>query len=122
MGITATSDVHYLGQEDCLYLTVHTPPSAQLSATSASKLPVMFWIYGGAFVLGDSYEFGWYDAKNFVQKNNVIVVAVNYRVSSFGFLAHQALKEEDGEGNLLTRQPALVHSLITFFLKRGTAM
>jgi para-nitrobenzyl esterase len=57
----------------------------------------MFWIYGGAFMVGDSYEFGWYDAKNFVQKNDVIVVAANYRVNAFGFFAHEALKDEDGK-------------------------
>ena len=34
--------------EDCLYLTVYTPPAAVLGG-GLSALPVMIWIYGGGF-------------------------------------------------------------------------
>ena len=44
----------YIGEEDCLYLTVHTP----LPGNTSGPLPVLFWIYGGIFMLGDTYEFG----------------------------------------------------------------
>lgn len=44
---------------------------------------------------GDTYEFGFYDANNFVEQQNVIVVAVQYRVNVFGFLALEALRDED---------------------------
>ena len=35
--------------EDCLYLNVYAPPDV----TPDSKLPVLFWIYGGAFQFWD---------------------------------------------------------------------
>ena len=34
--------------EDCLYLNIWTPPTADIN----SKLPVMVWFYGGAYVQG----------------------------------------------------------------------
>lgn len=43
----------FLGEEDCLYLNVWAPKDYR-----NKKLPVLFWIYGGGFGLGDGYEFG----------------------------------------------------------------
>ena len=56
--------------EDCLYLHVYAPQT-----TSNVKLPVMFWIFGGGYVMGDGYEFGFYDGMNMATKYNAIVVA-----------------------------------------------
>ena len=78
--------------EDCLYLDVYAPAGA----TPASNLPVMFFIYGGGFVFGDSYEFGFYDGKHIAKQHNVILVAANYRLSSFGFMALPQLMTESG--------------------------
>ena len=80
-----------LGGEDCLYLDVYVPPGAAADA----KLPVMYWLYGGGFIFGDSYEFGWYDGKNFVKRSDVIIVAPNYRVGPLGYLATPELQDED---------------------------
>lgn len=47
--------------EDCLYLNVHRPAGT----TSSSKLPVLFWIFGGGF------EIGWnsmYDGSGWVSE------------------------------------------------------
>ena len=44
---------------------------------------------------GDSYEFGWYDGKNFVKRSDVIIVAPNYRVGPLGYLATPELQDED---------------------------
>ena len=63
--------------EDCLTLNVQRPTGT----TSSSKLPVVFWIFGGGFELGSTQT---YDATNFILKSislgqPVIYVAVNYR-------------------------------------------
>lgn len=69
-----------LGSEDCLYLDIYAP----LYANATSKLPVMYWIYGGAWIIGDKYEAGLYDATNLVNAHGHVHVAVNYRLSALG--------------------------------------
>lgn len=63
--------------EDCLTLNVQRPSTA----TSSSKLPVLFWIYGGGFEFGSTQN---YDATNVITRSvtlgePIIYVAVNYR-------------------------------------------
>lgn len=69
--------------EDCLYLNVFRPSSL---STSSELLPVMIWIYGGAFIIGNSWQFGLYDARNIVKHKRAIVVSFNYRMGALGFL------------------------------------
>lgn len=93
-----------VGNEDCLYLNVYAPGSA----APASRLPTMVWVHGGAFLFGAGSD---YDASVLAQKQGVVVVTVNYRLGSLGFLALPTLKAEaDGEsGNygLMDQQAAL---------------
>jgi para-nitrobenzyl esterase len=49
----------------------------------ADRLPVMVWIYGGAYMFGSNREPG-YDGTPFAQAG-VVFVAVNYRVGTEGF-------------------------------------
>ncbi|XP_076139448.1 bile salt-activated lipase-like [Alosa pseudoharengus] len=78
-----------MGDEDCLYLNIWVPQG--LGAVS-TNLPVMVWIYGGAFLVGgamganflDNYL---YDGEEIANRGNVIVVTVNYRVGTLGFLS-----------------------------------
>jgi para-nitrobenzyl esterase len=62
---------------DCLAVNVWTPDPG------ASGLPVMVWIYGGAFVLGTASQ-PEYDGANLAQAG-VVVVTLNYRVGFEGF-------------------------------------
>ncbi len=78
--------------EDCLYLNVYVPHEHR--AKNAPPLPVMFWIHGGALVVGESDD---YDPVKLVTDNNVIVVTTNYRLGYLGFLAEAGL---DAEGHL----------------------
>ena len=75
--------------EDCLTLNVWRPAGAGPGA----KLPVMVWIYGGAFIFG-SGSTPFYDGTHFAE-DGVVLVTFNYRVGRFGFFAHPAL---DGGG------------------------
>lgn len=78
--------------EDCLYLNVWTP-----AHTAGDKLPVMVWIYGGAFTSGAT-SIPTYDGTN-LAKRGVIVVSLAYRVGPFGFLATSELSRESGHGS-----------------------
>jgi para-nitrobenzyl esterase len=78
--------------EDCLYLNVWTP------ATSATdRLPVMVWIYGGAFTSGMT-SIPAYDGVPLAEKG-VVLVSLSYRLGVFGFLAHPELSKESGKGS-----------------------
>lgn len=77
--------------EDCLYLNVWT------AADSADeRRPVMVWIHGGAFVFG-SGSVDTYDGEALARKG-AVVVTLNYRLGSLGFLAHPALSAEAERG------------------------
>ena len=66
--------------EDCLYLNIW-----KADDTTATKKPVMVWIYGGAFEVGGTTD-PQYDCHNLVKENpDVIFVTISYRVSFFGF-------------------------------------
>jgi carboxylesterase type B len=69
------------GEEDCLFLNVYVPKSV---AESDEKVPVIFYIHGGAFMLGGG-EF--YGPENIMSKQNMILVTINYRLGVLGFLS-----------------------------------
>jgi len=77
--------------EDSLYLNIWTP-----AASPAEKLPVAFWIHGGAFLGGYGSELE-FDGEAFCQRG-IILVTINYRVNAFGFLAHPWLTAENPLG------------------------
>jgi para-nitrobenzyl esterase len=69
--------------EDCLYLNVYKPVDAKPGA----KLPVMVWIYGGAFTGGSS---NMYEGQSFAKKG-IIYVALNYRLGRTGWFGASAI-------------------------------
>jgi para-nitrobenzyl esterase len=100
MAYATTSD------ENCLSLNVWTPDPAP-----TTPVPVMVWIFGGAFVFGSGGAAP-YDGNHLVPKGDVVVVSMNYRVGPLGFLTHSALAAEDpshstGNYGLLDQQAAL---------------
>src|SRR6185312_5337268 len=80
--------------EDCLFLNVFTPVRKNSgndgNRDHGGPLPVMFWIHGGALVVGESDD---YNPQRLVEQG-VIVVTINYRLGALGFLAHPALSAE----------------------------
>jgi para-nitrobenzyl esterase len=76
--------------EDCLYLNVWKPASA------GARLPVLFFIHGGAFSSG-SASVPIYDGAALAAQG-AIVVSINYRLGVLGFLAHPELTAE-GHGS-----------------------
>ncbi|CAG2120916.1 unnamed protein product, partial [Medioppia subpectinata] len=50
----------------------------------AALKPVMFWIHGGAFVIGSIFQQQY--NSSLLAAHNVVVVSVNYRLGPFGWL------------------------------------
>lgn len=74
--------------EDCLYLNIDTP-------AEGSELPVMVWIHGGAFTIGEGVQAdGGTSGDRIARESGVVVVSMNYRLGQLGFLAHPALTDE----------------------------
>ncbi|OJD29432.1 carboxylesterase [Diplodia corticola] len=74
--------------EDCLYLNVFTPglPDPAAAANEAQTLkPVMFWMHGGAMKTGTGSD-ATFDGASLASRSDVVVVAINYRLSIFGYL------------------------------------
>ncbi|RHZ62726.1 hypothetical protein CDV55_106918 [Aspergillus turcosus] len=85
------------GGEDCLTLNVARPSGT----TPGSKLPVLVWIYGGAFQLGSTST---YDPTSLLTSSidlgmPIVFVAMNYRMGGFGFMPGKEIVE-DGAANL----------------------
>jgi para-nitrobenzyl esterase len=79
--------------EDCLTVNVWTP-----AKTAKDALPVMVWFHGGGFVFGGGDEKAVHGTN--LAKEGVVVVTFNYRLNTFGFLAHPELdKEGSNSGN-----------------------
>lgn len=73
-----------LMSEDCLYLNVWTPDT-----TGTKKLPILFYIHGGAFISGYSWEME-FDGEAMCRRD-CILVTVSYRLGALGFFAHPGL-------------------------------
>ncbi|MEB3754081.1 carboxylesterase/lipase family protein [Acinetobacter sp. MD2(2019)] len=89
----ASVSVNPDASEDCLYLNVYVPKNSNVDAKPKA---VIFWIHGGAYVLGSTRD---NDPAQLAEKQNVIVVSINYRLGALGFFAHPELKGTSGEGN-----------------------
>ncbi|OBT60417.1 hypothetical protein VE03_10255 [Pseudogymnoascus sp. 23342-1-I1] len=87
--------------EDCLFLDVYVPSGAL--EPDAKKLPVVVWIFGGAYIFGakggeielPSGTFSPYDGQGFrdATNNSLIWVTGNYRLGAFGFLAGTTIEK-----------------------------
>jgi para-nitrobenzyl esterase len=73
--------------EDCHFLNVFAPTEV----TAEAKLPVLFWIHGGAYLNGAG-SLTWYHGSRLATRN-AVVVSINYRLGALGFL---------GDGNMGT--------------------
>lgn len=86
------------GSEDCLFLDVYVPGRALRNPSL--KLPVLVWLYGGAYVFGSKDTMAphlpFYDGSGMIgQSNNgMIFVAINYRLGAYGFLAGTTMERE----------------------------
>lgn len=66
-------------EEGSLCLSIYAPDAPQ------EGLPVMVWIHGGAYMTGGS-EDKRYGAERLVERGDLIVVRISYRLGAFGYL------------------------------------
>lgn len=75
--------------EDCLFANVWTPYLPRMGDSKAKKRenlkPVMLYLYGGGLTSGSGKNPNT-DGTNLASRGDVVVVSVNYRVGSIGFL------------------------------------
>ena len=67
--------------EDCLYLNIYVPVTANVR----SNLPILVWIHGGSYIFGSTSSPG-LDGSNFAETTNSIVITVQYRLGVLGYL------------------------------------
>lgn len=104
-------DIDFSVAEDCLHLAVSSP----ILPTGIEKplLPVMFYIHGGGFSSGFQIKMG---PERLMAWGDVVLVAINYRLNTLGFLC---LDTDEAAGNMgmLDMVTALewVHNNIAYF-------
>ncbi|MBC7983537.1 MAG: carboxylesterase/lipase family protein [Candidatus Obscuribacterales bacterium] len=86
--------------EDLLFLNVWTP-----GLRDGKKRPVMVWYHGGGHVTGSGSSHA-YEGTRLAKKGDVVVVTVNHRLNTFGYLylaqlsSDPALADSGNVGNL----------------------
>jgi len=106
--VTADGNKCYQGgqklheSEDCLNLNVFATADHYrthvIDGDVAEPAAVIVWIYGGSNVVGSVQSYG--SIENIVRDSTgkVLMVAMNYRLNIFGFLALRELSERDPRG------------------------
>ncbi len=74
--------------DNCQNLNVWTP------GLDGKKRPVMVWLHGGGYSMGSATVEDVYDGENLARTGDVVVVAVNHRLNSVGFLDLSAYGEK----------------------------
>ncbi len=67
--------------EDCLRVNLWTP-----AINDHRKRPVLVWLHGGGYSSGSGQELQSYDGENLARRGDVVVVSLNHRLNTFGFL------------------------------------
>jgi para-nitrobenzyl esterase len=65
--------------EACLFLNIWTP------GLDDARRPVLFWIHGGAFILGAGSE-GVVKGGKLARRGDIVMVSINYRLGALGFM------------------------------------
>ena len=77
------------GREDCLKLNIWAP-----SPAAGAAVPVIVWLHPGSFFAA-SANLAAQNGERLAEETGTIIVAPNYRLGPFGFLAHEALRSDD---------------------------
>lgn len=92
--------------EDCLHLNIFRPRGTK----QGEKLPVMVWIFGGAFLVGSAATYRCHRMvwESMSMNQPVIFITINYRTGLFGFMGGEAIwKEGSANAGLRDQRIAL---------------
>eukprot|EP00927_Polykrikos_kofoidii_P043110 TRINITY_DN37178_c0_g1_i1.p1 TRINITY_DN37178_c0_g1~~TRINITY_DN37178_c0_g1_i1.p1 ORF type:complete len:598 (-),score=63.73 TRINITY_DN37178_c0_g1_i1:70-1863(-) len=81
--------------EDCLTLDVFVQPHI-LASSPARSVPVIAWIYGGSLVHGSTNSYA--GLEGLAARGEIVLVAMNYRLTAFGWLTLPELDVLDPRG------------------------
>lgn len=84
MPVKQTNNYGFVGSEDCLYLSIHTP---KLPNNDKPNLPVIVFVYNENFK--NSYNASKEYGPDFFMKEDVIIVTLQHRLGSLGFLSFE---------------------------------
>lgn len=76
---------------------------------SADPLPVIVWVHGGAWVTGGS-QLSNYDGTKLAQDAGAVVVCINYRLGTLGFLYNESRSLDNG-----AELPASIANVVAAF-------
>lgn len=79
----------YYINENCLNLNIWSK-----KVNGAERKPVMVYLHGGGFASGSSVEFASLDGESLSKKGDVVVVSINHRLNTIGFLDLSAYGEK----------------------------
>ena len=78
--LTGVRSIESVTDEDCLVLNVWTP-----TLEGSAGLPVLVWLHGGGWSVG-SASWPIYAFDNLARRQDVVMIGLNHRVGSLGFL------------------------------------
>eukprot|EP01052_Picozoa_sp_SAG31_P048185 SAG31_NODE_9972_length_1202_cov_1.668178_1_plen_208_part_00 len=87
------------GGEDCLFANIYAPLASlpkDAGGQGGDPVPVFFWIHGGGWTAGSGND---YDGAVLAAGQNIVVVAINYRLGALGFFASPELAAAPGNHN-----------------------
>lgn len=107
-------------REDCLFLDLYVPKSAVSGGAPSPppSLPVVVWIYGGAYAFGSKDQEGpLYTGRALLRASRYrsIFVVGNYRVGAFGWLAGSYM-EKVGQPNAGLYDQALLFEWVQKYI------
>ncbi len=112
--------------EDCLFLDIYVPYEV-LPPDSTEQLPVVVYIFGGAYVFGgkdtvitsNGNDWSLYDGQGILDAtgNSIIWVVANYRLGAYGWLAGDTV-ERNGTPNAALYDQRLVFQFVHDYIKQ----
>ncbi|GMT11308.1 hypothetical protein PFISCL1PPCAC_2605, partial [Pristionchus fissidentatus] len=110
----AKEAVTWKASEDCLYLNVIAP---KRTSPSSALAPVLFYIHGGGFEIGNAKIYGYEELSEIYNKEGIIVVSIQYRIGVLGFFTLTASDTMKGNYGMMDQVAALkfVHKNIHNF-------